>query len=431
MKHTFRGGIHPLVKKTQVESKNIEEFPVGKYVYIPLKQNIGEALNSIVKIDDIVKIGQKLGESTSPMSVPVHASVSGKVIKFGLLSGIKTVVIENNFKDEEFEYKHITNYEEHSKEELINIIRERGVVGLGGATFPTHIKLNPPSEVKIDTLIINAAECEPYLNNDNRLLQEYSHDIIEGIKILLYITGAANAIIGIEENKPLAIKAIKSVIAQEGNISVSILKTKYPQGGEKHLIKAITGKELPMKKLPSFIGITVTNVGTVKAIYDGIVKGEALTKRVITVSGGGVEEPKNLLVRIGTPFAEILKFCEFDPEKTIRLIVGGPLMGFAQESTEHSVIKGTTGLLALTKKEIRREEQENCISCGKCVDVCPMNLMPVIFERNLFTNKLYKNIEYNLSECIECGACTYICPSNRPLNEAIRTGKIDLRNNQY
>ena len=221
---------------------------------------------------------------------------------------------------------------------------------------------------------------------------------------------------------------MKKIISQEKNIEVAILKTKYPQGGEKQLIKAITGIELPAGKLPSFVGIIVSNVQTIKAVYDGIVGGKALTKRLITVSGNGVKEPKNLLVRIGTLFSEILSYSEFEPTKTEKLIVGGPLMGIAKESSGHVVVKGTTGLLALTSKELRRTEQENCISCGKCVDVCPMKLMPLIFERNLITNKLEKNIEYNLGDCIECGACTFICPSNRPLNEAIRIGKVELRN---
>lgn len=428
MKYTFKGGVHPLTNKVQVENKNIDEFPASKHVYIPLHQNIGQPLEAIVKINDFVKLGEKLGESSSPMSVPVHSSVSGKILKFELLDGIETVTIENDFKDDEFLYTPLVNYKESSREELIKIVRERGIVGLGGAAFPTHIKLNPPPESKITTLIINAAECEPYLNNDNILMKENPRDIIEGAKILQYIVGAEKIIVGIEENKPLAIESIKTAITQETNISIAILKTKYPQGGEKQLIKTITGIELPIGKLPSFVGIVVSNVQTIKAVFDGIIKGKALTKRLITVSGGGVKEPKNLLVRVGTLFSEILDYSGFDPSKTERLVVGGPLMGFAQDSTEHVVVKGTTGLLALTSKELRRTEQENCISCSKCVDVCPMKLMPLIFERNFITNKLEKNIEYNLIDCIECGACTYICPANRPLNEAIRAGKIELRN---
>lgn len=424
---TFRGGVHPKGNKEKLENKKIEIFPQGKYVYIPLKQNIGEELKATVKVGDLVKMGQSLGISTSLMSVPVHASISGKVVKIGLLAGVKTIVIENDFRDEKFQYDPIEDYEKHTIAELLNVIRERGVVGLGGATFPTHIKLNPPAETIIDTFILNAAECEPYLNNDNRLMQENSTEIVEGIKIVQYITGAKKAIIGIEENKPKAIEIMKKAIANEKNMSIAVLKTKYPQGGEKQLIKAITGKELPMKKLPSFLGIVVSNVHTIKSIYDGIVKGKPLTERVISVDGGGIKEPKNLLVKIGTSFSEILAYTGFDAKITARLVVGGPMMGFAQDSTEKSVVKGTIGILALTEKELRRETRENCINCGKCVDVCPMNLMPLVFEKNYNTNKLNQNKEYNLSECIECGACTFICPSNRPLNEAIRHGKIKLR----
>jgi len=292
MKYTFKGGVHPLTNKAQVESKNIDEFPASKHVYIPLHQNIGQPLEAIVKINDFVKLGQKLGESSSPMSVPVHSSISGKILKFELLDGIETVTIENDFKDDEFLYTPLVNYKETSREELIKIVRERGIVGLGGAAFPTHIKLNPPPESKITTLIINAAECEPYLNNDNILMKENPRDIIEGAKILQHIVGAEKIIVGIEENKPLAIESIKMAITQEKNISIAILKTKYPQGGEKQLIKAVTGIELPIGKLPSFVGIVVSNVQTIKAVFDGIIKGKALTKRLITISGGGVKDQK-------------------------------------------------------------------------------------------------------------------------------------------
>lgn len=228
MKYTFKGGVHPLTNKIQVENKNIDEFPASKLVYIPLQQNIGQPLDPIIKINDFVKLGQKLGESTSPMSVPVHSSVSGKVLKIELLDGIKTVIIENDYKDEEFVYNSLINYKETNREELIKIVRERGVVGLGGAAFPTHIKLNPPPESKINTIIINAAECEPYLNNDNILMEKNPKDIIEGAKILQYIVDAEKIIIGIEENKPRAIESIKAAISQEKNISIAVLKTKYP-----------------------------------------------------------------------------------------------------------------------------------------------------------------------------------------------------------
>lgn len=427
MAYKFKGGVHPLSYKNLVENKDIEDYLGSHYLYLPLKQHIGEVLEPKIHVGDEVKMGQKIGDSTSLMSVPIHSPVSGKLIKVGLLDGIKTLVIENDFKNTKEFYEPILNYEGFSKEDLITIIRERGIVGLGGATFPTHIKLTSKEDIAINTIIINASECEPYLNNDNLLIQNFSKELLEGSKILKYITGAKKVIIGIENNKPLAIEALRKELLDKSDFSLAILKTKYPQGGEKQLIKAVTGKELPLKKLPSFFGLLVSNVQTIISVYNGVIRGEPLIKKLITVSGKGVKNPKNLMVNIGTPFHEILQFADFDSQITKRLVVGGPMMGFSKDSTEHPVTKATTGLLALTEKELRREEQEPCISCGKCVDVCPMNLVPLFYERNLETNNFEKNIEDNLFACIECGACTYICPSNRPLNEAIRKGKIELQ----
>lgn len=427
MAYKFKGGVHPLSHKNLVEHKDIEDFPGSHYVYLPLKQHIGEVLESKVGVGDEVRRGQKIGDSTSLMSVPIHSPISGKVIKIGLLEGIKTLVIENNYKNTEELYEPITNYDSFSKEDLIKIVRERGIVGLGGATFPTHIKLTSPEDAGINTIIINASECEPYLNNDNLLIQKFSKELIEGAKILQYITGASKIIIGIENNKPLAIEVLKNSIVGREEFSLEVLKVKYPQGGEKQLIKAVTGKELPLKKLPSFLGLLVSNVQTIISIYNGIIKGQPLINKLITVSGDGVKDPKNLMVDIGTPFHEILQYADFDSQLTKRLVVGGPMMGFSKDSTEHPVTKSTTGLLALTEKELRREYIEPCISCGKCVDVCPMNLVPLFYERNFETNNFDKNIEDSLFACIECGACTYICPSNRPLNEAIRKGKVELQ----
>lgn len=421
----FKGGIHPKDKKEGVEHLPIENFPDSKYFYIPLLQNIGSELEPLVEKDSYVKMWQKLGDNSKGMSVPIHSPVSGKVIKIGLLNGVKALIIENDFKYEKVSLNPIENFKTESKEKLINHIREMGIVGLGGATFPTHIKYN--SSIPIETLIINACECEPYLNNDNRIMQENPLEIIKGIEIVLFITGAKKAIITIEDNKPKAIEIMKNNIKDYPEIEIKTLKTIYPQGGEKQLIKTVLGKELPSRTLPSSIGVLVSNVQTVAAVYEAIIKGVPLTERIITVTGKGVETPKNLKVKIGTPFADVLKFCDFNNDKTKKLISGGPLMGASQDSNEHPVVKGTTGLLALTEEELRRETNEPCISCGKCIDVCPMKLMPLMFERNLFSENLEKNREYNLLDCIDCGCCTYICPSNRPLNEAIKEGKNYLR----
>lgn len=425
MKYTFRGGVHPLGNKGQVEDKRTERFCVVKEVSVPMKQSIGAELEPVVRVGESVKAGQKLGESSSLMSVPVHSPISGKVKGIKEITGIKSVIIESDGKDEKFYYKPIEDYKSLSKEELLKVIRERGIVGLGGATFPTHIKLNPPKG--IDTLIINGAECEPYLNNDNRLMQENPQDIIEGIKMAMHIVNAERAMIGIEENKPKAIEAMRKCIGKGSGVGVEVLKTKYPQGGEKQLIKALTKRTVPSQKLPSEVGVVVLNVHTVMSLYNGVVKGMPLTERLITVAGKGIANPRNLWVPIGTSFIEVLNYCGYNKSITEKLVLGGPLMGIAQESEDSVVVKGTTGLLALTEGEIRPEKREECISCAKCIDVCPMKLMPVIFERNYNKGKIEKNMEYNVMDCIECGACTFICPANRPLNKAIRLSKEKIR----
>jgi len=421
----FKGGIHPNDKKLVVADLPIENFSDSKYFYIPLLQNIGLELEPLVEIGSYVKMGQKIGENAKGMSVPIHSPVSGTIVKIGLLNGIKALVIENDFQYEISPVNPIENFKAESKEKLINHIREMGIVGLGGATFPTYIKYN--NSTPLQTLIVNACECEPYLNNDNIIMQEQPMDIIKGIEIVLFITGAEKAIIAIENNKPKAVEIIKNNVKNYPNIEVKTLKTIYPQGGEKQLIKTLLNKELPSRTLPSSIGVLVSNIQTIKSVYDAVIKGIPLTERIITVSGNGVKNPKNLKVKIGTPFSDILKFCKFDYNKTKKLITGGPLMGISQNSSEHPVVKGTTGLLALTQDELRRESDEPCISCGKCIDVCPMKLMPLVFERNLFSENLEKNREFNLLDCIDCGCCTYICPANRPLNEAIKQGKNYLR----
>ncbi len=384
----------------------------------------------MVEIGSEVKIGQKIGDSKAFLSSPVHSSVSGKVVAievmvFPVNGRVKTIIIENNEKEEWIELEKIKDYTKKTPEQLIEIIRERGIVGQGGATFPTNIKLSPPKDKKIDTLLINGAECEPYLNADNRTLIENGKEFIEGLKITAYILGVEKSIIGIENNKKEAIEIIREIIKNE--IELAVLKTKYPQGGEKQLIKAVLNREVPARKLPSEVGVVVQNVGTIKAIYEGVVLGKPLIERVLTVSGEGVKEPKNLLVRVGTIFREVLENVGYDEEKTEKIVMGGPMMGLAQYTIDVPVIKGTSGILALTKKEISPYEPRSCISCGKCIDACPMNLMPIMFAKLARFNEWEAMDKYNLLDCMECGSCAYVCPANRPLTEAIKLGKAKLR----
>lgn len=432
---TFKGGIHPLDKKEVTKDLKIQSFTTPKKVYISLLQHIGVPLEPIVKIGEEVKLGQKIAESNAFLSVPVHSSVSGKVIdisihNFPINGRVKTIVIENNEKDEWVELQPNEKYEKFSKDELLQMIKESGIVGMGGATFPTHVKLSPPADKKLDTLVINGAECEPYLNADNRAMIEKSKEIVEGIKIILKILGINKAYIGIEDNKDEAIEKMREAVEKYmGNcqIEIALLKTKYPQGGEKQLIKAILDREVPAKRLPSEVGVVVQNISTSFAIYEAIVLGKPLIERALTVSGLGVKKPGNYRVRLGVLFEEILKHCEWDAESTNKIIMGGPMMGISQFTTAVPVIKGTSGILALTEQEMNHYKPKSCISCGKCVTACPMNLMPLMFAKLARFEEWEDLDKYNLMDCMECGSCSYVCPSNRPLTEAIKIGKAKLR----
>lgn len=427
----FSGGVHPPERKELTEEKKIEVLKPPKYLYISLLQHIGAPLDAVVEKGAVVRKGEKIADSKAFLSVPVHSPVSGKVVDIEVLpyavSGkIKTIVIENDEQEREVEYSGNSDYSKLTKEELLSKIREMGVVGQGGAAFPTHVKLNPPADAKIDTLLINGAECEPYLNSDNRVMIEQPKEIIEGIKIMLHILGIRKAIIAIENNKHSAIEILTKETAGT-DIEIAVLPTKYPQGGEKQLIKAVLNRVVPAKKLPSEVGVVVQNVSTAKAVYDGVVLGIPLIERVVTVSGKGVKNPVNILARIGTQFKEMLEYAGFDEVKTDKIVMGGPMMGIAQYSSSVSMIKGTSGLLALTSEETGNIKRRSCISCGKCIEACPMNLMPLNYALCAKFEKWEEMERYNLMDCIECGSCAYTCPSKRPLTEAIKIGKSKLR----
>ena len=427
----FRGGVHPPENKLQTENMPVEVLKAPKMIYVALLQHIGSPLDPVVNIGDKVLKGQKIADSQAFMSSPIHSPVSGTVKKiedhvFPLMGRIKTIIIENDEQDTWAELTKIDNWETADKKDLLAMIREKGIVGIGGASFPTHIKLNPPADAKIDTLLLNGAECEPYLNSDNRLMLENPEKIINGIKIIKKILGIDRAIVGIEENKPEAIASMKKA-AEGTGIEIVALKTKYPQGGEKQLIKAVLDRQVPSGKLPSAVGVVVQNTGTAAAIYDGIVNGIPLIEKVVTVSGKAIKTPKNVKIAIGTPFSYLLDNCGVEREKIDKLVMGGPMMGMAQFSEEAPVIKGTSGLLALTREETNPYKPKSCIGCAKCVDVCPMGLEPLMFARLAAFEQWEQLKPYNLMDCIECGSCAYVCPANRPLTEAIKIGKSKLR----
>lgn len=427
----FKGGVHPPENKIQTENQAIEVLKAPKIVYIPLLQHIGVPLTPCVEVGESVLKGQKIADSHGFLSVPVHSTVSGivkkiEVLPFPLMGNVQTIVIENDEKDEWAELNKNKNWELLTKDELLSIIREKGIVGLGGAAFPTHIKLNPSPEVKIDTLLLNGAECEPYLNSDNRVMIEEAEKVVEGIKIMKHILQVKNAVIGIEDNKQEAIDIMNKACEGTG-IGVMPLKTMYPQGGEKSLIKAILNKEVPSGKLPSAVGVVVNNTTTAAAIYDAVVEGIPLIEKVVTVTGKGVKNPKNLKALIGTPISELFNYCDYQEDETEKVVMGGPMMGMAQYTLDVPVIKGTSGILALTKGEMNYCKPKACIGCGKCVDVCPMSLEPVMYARLAAFSQWEEMAKYHLMDCIECGSCSYICPANRPLTEAIKIGKAKLR----
>lgn len=427
----FRGGVHPPENKIQTENMAVEEVKAPKMLYVALLQHIGAPLDPIVAVGDRVLKGQKIADSQAFMSSPIHSPVSGIVKRiedhvFPLMGRIKTVIIENDEQETWDELSKIEKWENVDRRTLLTMIREKGIVGIGGASFPTHIKLDPPADAKIDTLLLNGAECEPYLNSDNRLMIENPEKIVNGIKIIKKILGVNRAIVGIEENKPEAIASMRKAVEGTG-IEIAPLKTKYPQGGEKQLIKAVLDRQVPSGKLPSAVGVVVQNTGTAAAIYDGIVNGIPLIEKVVTVSGKGIINPKNVKIAIGTPFSYLLDYCGVNREVVDKLVMGGPMMGMAQFSEEAPVIKGTSGLLALTKEETNTYKTRACIGCGKCVEACPMGLEPLMFARLAAFEQWEQLKEYSLMDCIECGSCAYICPANRPLTEAIKIGKSKLR----
>jgi Na+-translocating ferredoxin:NAD+ oxidoreductase subunit C len=417
-------------QKKETEHKEIEKLPLPARVYLPLSQHIGKICSPLVKIGDLVKTGQKIGAADSGVYAPVHSSVSGKVIAIEewshpVLARCKAIAIESDGLDQKAQEpgRKAEEIEKLTADEIRNIVFEAGIVGMGGATFPTHIKLNPPKP--IDTLIINGAECEPYLNSDNRLMIERAKEILLGIDLAAKCTGAQKTYIAIEDNKPEAIKAFRDEI-RNTKYEMRILKSQYPQGGEKQLIGNILKREVPSGKLPFDIGVVVHNVATIFAIYEAVYKNKPLYERIVTVTGSCLSNPKNLLARIGTPIKELIDFCGPLKEEPAKIIIGGPMMGFAQYSTDVPVIKSTNGIVLLNKKQAKTQEEDFCIRCGACIRACPIGLMPCLI--NLASEKAMwtEAKAYNALDCIECGLCNYVCPANRRLTQSTKRAKLEV-----
>ncbi|SHJ59081.1 electron transport complex protein RnfC [Dethiosulfatibacter aminovorans DSM 17477] len=429
---TFRGGIHPPHFKKQTETKAIEAAPVPSVVVIPLAQHIGAPCDPVVKVGDSVKVGQKIGESQAFVSSPIHSSVSGTVKKIELRQSpggakVKSIVIESDgLMTVDESVKPRGTVDSLSPEELKGIIKECGLTGMGGAGFPTHVKLSPPKEKPIDIVIINGAECEPYLTSDHRVMLEMPEKVVQGTLAVMKVLGVEKGVIGIEGNKPDAIKSMKDAVKDYPALSVAELQTKYPQGGEKSLIFAVTGREVPSGGLPMDVGAVVQNISTVAAISDAVLTGMPVVERVVTITGSAVKEPKNLMVKMGTSFNEVVEFCGGYTEDLGKIINGGPMMGIAQYTGEVPVIKGTSGILVLNKKDAERPQESNCIRCGKCVDACPSGLQPFMISKNTLLGRYEEAEAYNAMDCIECGSCSFVCPAKRPLVDAIRIAKKEI-----
>jgi len=433
---TFRGGTHLSEHKELTVDKKIKALNAPAEIILPLSQHIGAPNRPIVNIGDSLKVGQRIGEADAFVSAPVHSPVSGKVKAistfFNAVSGKSpAVTIENDGKNETIAFAKREEPETLPKDELIKIIKDAGIVGMGGATFPTHVKLNIPKEKSIDTLIVNGAECEPYLICDHRLMLEKTSEILKGIKLVAKILGVKNIILGIEENKLSAIFALEKQARQINKnstqipIQIIMLKTKYPQGGEKQLLGAILKREVPPGKLPLDVGVVVQNVGTCFAIYEAAYHGKPLTERCVTFTGNPLREPGNFVIKLGMRLRDAIESSGGFKEDPAKIIVGGPMMGVTQYSLDIPIIKGVTGVIFLSKRELEVFEETPCIRCAKCVDICPVNLMPTEIMRMVKYSKWYNMPKLHATDCMECGACAYTCPSSIPLVQYIKLAKLE------
>ena len=429
MAFSFFGGVHPKDQK-RTRDVAVQVFPEPDTLVVSMSQHIGVPCEPLVKKNDLVKKGQKIGDNKG-LCVPVHWPVSGivKAVEARPHSNgttVMSVVIENDHQDTLDDDVRPRTQEEVAAltpEDLVNIIREAGIVGMGGASFPTHVKLSGAIG-KVDTIIVNAGECEPYITADDRLCREHPQEVISGIQIIMKILGLKKAHIGIENNKPEAIRSLKAYVADSG-VQVDVLPAMYPQGAEKQLIQAVTGRQVPSGGLPVAVGCAVFNAASCKAIHDAVYEGMPLIRRIVTVSGDILLEPKNLLVPIGTSYMDLIDACGLSANP-YKVLSGGPMMGITQYDLSVSTIKACNAVTVLSRENRYTVKDPHCIRCGKCIDVCPMRLMPVLMYKALFSNDLDVIKDSHLQDCCECGCCAYNCPAGVPLVLSFRAGKQKL-----
>lgn len=428
MAQAFFGGVHPNDMKAATNEKAIEQLPAPAEVVIPMSMHFGAPCTPLVKAGDEVKVGQKIGEFRG-LGAPIHASVSGKVKAveprpYSMGGNITSVIIENDFHNTlSEEVQAPASPDTLTPDEMVEIVKNAGIVGMGGATFPTHVKISGGIG-KVDTVIINGAECEPYITGDHRTMLERPEEIIGGATYLAKMFGVDKVIIGVEDNKQNGIDAMNKVIAEKkAPVVVESLHCRYPQGGEKQLCQAITGKQVPPGGLPSNIGCAVFNINTTCCIFRAVTQGMPVVNKLVTVSGSGIMEPKNIECPIGTPVSRLLDFCGGVKDGTYKLIAGGPMMGMAQYTADIPVAKGTGAILAFSEKEEQTVEHPQCIRCGKCVSVCPMHLEPLFMYQYASKGMVDELNEAHIMDCMECGACAYACPARMHLTHMFKTGK--------
>jgi len=427
---TFPGGIHPPDNKQWSAHKTIEDCPLPAELTVPLSQHIGAPAVPCVTVGQQVLKGQEIGSAKGFVSVPVHAPTSGEVVAIEnrphpMGTSLPAIVIRSDGEDRWCPDLQPADPGTLAPEEIIEKVRQAGVVGMGGAAFPAHVKLSPPPEKKIDTLIFNGVECEPYLTADHRMLLEETERVLQGVALLQFVSGVERVVIGVEANKPDAIALLTEQCAGTP-VEVVALEVKYPQGAEKQLIAAVTGREVPSGGLPMDIGVAVHNVSTAAAVTDAVVHGRPLIERVCTVTGPVVREPKNLRFRIGTLLSHLVDACDGLGSEPGKIILGGPMMGVTQLGLDVPAVKGSSGLLLLRQEDIAVRPEGPCIRCARCVQACPMHLLPTTIAAYARRDLSEEAADYRALDCIECGSCSYVCPAAIPLVQAIRYGKAAI-----
>ena len=432
-KFQFRHGVHPPDEKELTADLQIRRMAYPNEVVLPLRQHAGKPAKLVVRVGDHVERGDTLAVADGFVSAPVHASAAGRIVKIGLWphpdGSMDTAVhiAVSHFSSQMARPRLVPKWQGLTADEVVKAVQDGGVVGLGGAAFPTHVKLAPPRDIRVATIILNGAECEPYLTTDHRIMVETPERVHFGARIMLHALGASRVVIGVERNKPDAIAALERTLPTDLPITVLPLTVKYPQGAEKMLIKAVTGREVPSGKLPVSLGVLVQNVGSAASIGEIFETGLPLVERVVTVSGHGVRHPSNLLVPVGTKLGDLLDACGGLTDDAEEIIFGGPMMGVAQRSLDVPITKGTTGVVVLTRNEVQGRAQYPCVRCGACLDACPMYLNPSALAELARAQRYEDMADWHLQDCMLCGSCSYVCPSNIPLSQLFAASKVALK----